>query len=112
MPVNGVMCYREEEAGSSSFPYMICGFTPESGLKASEEYKVVDIPKLKWAVFTTEEHIPDQTVAQIQNLWKRIYTEWFPTSSYEPLSGPQFEMYGIAESGMPYCEVWIPVEHK
>ncbi|MEW9700404.1 effector binding domain-containing protein [Paenibacillus sp. SI8] len=112
MPVSGVMCYREDETGSCSFPYMICGFTPESGLKTREEYQVVDIPKLTWAVFTTETYSPDQTVAQIQNLWKRIYTEWFPMSSYEPLSGPQFEMYGIAESGLSYCEVWIPVMQK
>ncbi|AJY76866.1 AraC family transcriptional regulator [Paenibacillus beijingensis] len=110
MPVNAVMCYREADAGR--FPYMICGFMPDSGLVDKEDYTVAQIPALTWAVFTTEEYTRDQTVSQIQNLWKRIYTEWFPMSSYEALSGPQFEMYGIAESGNSYCEVWIPVVHK
>jgi AraC family transcriptional regulator len=45
-------------------------------------------------------------------LWKSIFTEWFPMSSYVPVSGPQFEMYGVAESGKDYCEVWIPVVPK
>ncbi|WP_269474731.1 AraC family transcriptional regulator [Paenibacillus sp. URB8-2] len=103
MPVNAVMCHREEKA--NRFPYMICGFMPESGHLNTEDYTVVDIPTLTWAVFTTE-------VAHIQILWKRIYTEWFPISSYEPLSGPQLEMYGVAEGGKRYCEVWIPVAHK
>lgn len=104
------MGYREEEAGR--FPYMICASVPESGLMEKGNYTVVDIPSLTWAFFKTEEHTEDQTVDQIQNLWKRIYTEWFPMSSYEPFSGPQFEMYGVAESGKSYCEVWVPVVHK
>lgn len=110
MPVNAVMCYREE--GPGKFPYMICGFMPESGIIGEENFKAVEIPALTWAIFTTEEHTKDQTVAQIQGLWKRIYTEWFPMSSFEPFPGPQFEMYGVAESGMDYSEVWIPVVAK
>lgn len=112
MPVNAVMSYREEEAGS--FPYMICGFMPESGLAEEDrdKYTVVDIPALTWTVFHTGEYTADQTTVQIQSLWKRIYTEWFPMSSYEPLAGPQFEMYGKADSGLEYSEVWIPVAPK
>ncbi|WP_246067027.1 AraC family transcriptional regulator [Paenibacillus koleovorans] len=109
-PVNAVMCYGEGQSGK--FPYMIFGFMPESGEVDTETYKVLDIPAATYAIFKSEEYTPDQLVGQIQGLWKRIYTEWFPMASYEPQNGPQFEMYGVAESGKEYCEVWIPVRSK
>ncbi|MEA4890041.1 MAG: GyrI-like domain-containing protein [Clostridiaceae bacterium] len=34
---------------------------------------------------------------EIQAMWRRIWTEWFPTSGYESVEGVQFEMYyGLA----------------
>ncbi|WP_438445852.1 AraC family transcriptional regulator [Gorillibacterium sp. sgz5001074] len=107
-PVNAVMCYRD--TGGASFPYMICAFDSEKA--RTEGYVRVEIPALTWAVFTTEEYSVEQTTAQVQSLWKRIYTEWFPMSGYEPETGPEFELYGTAESGLEYCEVWIPVKKK
>lgn len=104
-PVNAVMSYRE--TGGTTFPYMIFASAGKSGVP--EGYTVAEIPALKYAVFTTEEHTADRTVVQIQSLWKRIYSEWFPMSGYEPVNGPQFELYGVSENGLEYCEVWIPV---
>lgn len=105
MPVNAVMCHRE--TGGSTFPYMICALTPKSGVP--EEFTSVQIPALTWAIFTSDEYTPDKTTETIQKLWKRIYSDWFPTSGYEHGNGPEFEMYGSSGKGMKYCEVWIPV---
>jgi AraC family transcriptional regulator len=110
LSVNAVMCYREEEGGR--FPYMICGFLPESGRVDEESFTVVEIPAMTWAVFTTEEYTQHETTAKVQSLWKRIFSEWLPTAAYEMVSGAQFEMYGQAESGNGFCEVWIPVRSK
>lgn len=107
-PVNAVMCYRD--TGSNTFPYMLCAWTPEGGVP--EGFDSAEIPALTWAVFTTEEHTEDKTTEILQALWKRIYSEWFPTAGYEQVGGPEFELYGVAESGNAYCEVWIPVVKK
>ncbi|WP_426445463.1 AraC family transcriptional regulator [Paenibacillus sp. S-38] len=110
-PVYGAFGYPEEGQGSPGTPYLICADMPESGLKAEDPYAVVEIPAQTWAVFTSAEHLQEKSVDSTQDLWKRIYTEWFPMSSYEPLSGPLFEKFGIAESGLSYCEIWVPVRH-
>jgi AraC family transcriptional regulator len=107
-PVNAVMCYRD--TGIGSFPYMLFAFTPEGGVE--DGFVRVDIPTLAWAIFTCDEHAADKTTEVIQALWKRIYSEWFPTSTYEHDTGPEFEMYGVYENGKEYCEVWIPVKKK
>ncbi|MCR8657485.1 AraC family transcriptional regulator [Paenibacillus endoradicis] len=107
-PVNAVMCYRE--TGGMTFPYMLYANMPLGG--APEGYTSVAIPALTWVIFTTVEYTKDQTTEQVQSLWKRIFSEWFPIANYEQVHGPQFEIYGTAESGREYCEVWIPVMKK
>lgn len=49
-----------------------------------------------------------------QNVWKRIFTEWFPTSGYDLTDGPQLEWYtdGDMTSEEYYSEIWIPVTKK
>ncbi|NOU90564.1 AraC family transcriptional regulator, partial [Paenibacillus sp. LMG 31460] len=43
--------------------------------------------------------------------WGRIYSEWFPTSEYEQVEGPSFEMY-YGTAGYVTGEIWIPVKKK
>ena len=49
-----------------------------------------------------------------QEVWKRIFTEWFPTSSYDIVDGPQIEWYsdGDTSSDDYLSEIWIPVQKK
>lgn len=49
-----------------------------------------------------------------QNVWKRIFTEWFPTSNYDIAEGPQMEWYGDGDpsSDTYKSEIWIPVTQK
>ncbi|MEY8356661.1 AraC family transcriptional regulator [Lachnospiraceae bacterium 54-53] len=49
-----------------------------------------------------------------QKVWKRIFTEWFPSSGYELLDGPQIEWYsdGDMDSEEYRSEIWIPVRKK
>ncbi|MGN7413012.1 GyrI-like domain-containing protein [Paenibacillus sp. SAF-068] len=42
-----------------------------------------------------------------------MYSEWFPTSEYEQVEGPAFEMYyGMARHGNVSGEIWIPVKKR
>lgn len=87
----------------TNFKYMICYQVPK-GVKIPEKYARLHVPELTWVVFS-------EPKCEMQNLWKRIYTEWFPTAEYEQVDGPTFEMYyGLANNSSG--EIWIPVMKK
>jgi AraC family transcriptional regulator len=77
-----------------------------------DEFTQLSIQKLTWAVFEDNGVKPDNLI--IQNIWKRIYSEWFPSSGFEQAEGPCIEKNfwnGEKQSGYR-CEVWIPVRRK
>lgn len=85
-----------------TFKYMICYYAKDS-VEIPKQYEKLFVPELTWAIFQTE--------GMVQETWKRIYSEWFPTSNYEQVFGPTFEMYyGIATDNT--SEIWIPVKKK
>lgn len=67
-------------------------------------------------MFDTRESIPDdmEIGLEITNVWRRIYSEWFPSSQFEQVEGPCIEKnYWIDEiHSEVICEVWIPVSQK
>ncbi|MDF2610877.1 MAG: tetD 5 [Lachnospiraceae bacterium] len=67
-----------------------------------EEYQ---IPASTWAIFTGE-----GTGISIQELEKRIVTEWLPTSGYEYANAPDIEVYLTPDPVNVKYEVWIPVK--
>ncbi len=48
----------------------------------------------------------------IQELEKRIVTEWLPTSGYEYGNAPDIEVYLNSDPEHAKYEVWIPVSKK
>lgn len=69
-----------------------------------EEYV---IPGCMWAIFSG-----CGTGKSIQELEKRIVTEWLPTSGYEFAQGPDIEVYFNPDPQNTAYEVWIPVKKK
>lgn len=69
-----------------------------------EEYTV---PGATWAVFPGE-----GTNLSVQELERRIVTEWLPTSGYEYGSAPDVEVYLNPDPQNAKFEVWIPVVKK
>lgn len=69
-----------------------------------------DVPAATWAVFESIGSMPHA----IQNLWKRIYSEWFPSTGYEHAGELDMEVYppGDADDENYRCEVWIPIVKK
>lgn len=72
--------------------------------KDLEEY---EIPASVWAVFPGS-----GTNLSIQELEKRIVTEWLPTSGYEYGNAPDIEVYLNPDPNNAQYEVWIPVVKK
>jgi len=67
----------------------------------------LEVTASTWAVFEAVGPFP-QT---LQNTWGRIYSEWFPTSSYELVKGPEILWNEHADTTSPVyrSEIWIPV---
>ena len=66
------------------------------------------IPAATWAIFPGQGAMP----TAIQELEKRIVTEWLPTSGYEYANAPDIEVYINADPQNSQFEVWIPVVKK
>ncbi|TKH00263.1 AraC family transcriptional regulator [Peribacillus simplex] len=63
-----------------------------------------------WAVFEAVGPFPET----LQNVWGRIYSEWFPSSSYEQREGPEILWNENKDLTSPTfrSEIWIPVMKK
>lgn len=80
------------------------------------EFKMLAIPVQTYAVFDSRERVPEseELGLEVQNIWKRIYSEWFPSASFEQVEGPCLEKYCWTDESQTesICEVWIPVRRK
>lgn len=67
----------------------------------------LDVPASTWAVFESVGPFP----ATLQNIWGRIYAEWFPTSGYSLVPGPEILWNESKDFDSPTyrSEIWIPV---
>lgn len=102
--IHAVLYDRQVE----TFSYMIGYFMPKDDLAAG--FEKISFPPLTYAIFSTGIYPDGQS--GIHDLWKRIWSEWFPTCNYEPVEGPEFEMTYDRGKGMYEMEVWIPVVQK
>lgn len=91
-------CHRDQE----NFYYIaVASSAPVSAGMA--EYTV---PSATWAIFSGQGQSPDA----IQELQKRIVSEWLPDSGYEWAQAPDIEVYLSAPgAGQSQFQVWLPV---
>lgn len=89
------------------FDYYMGVSTDRDILEGMEEYI---IPSAQWAIFECVGPVPEA----IQQLQKRIFTEWLPSSGYEYANLPDLEVYGDGDiSSKDYkCQVWLPIVKK
>lgn len=75
-----------------------------------EGFEVLEIDSGTWAVFESIGPFPET----LQNVWGRIYSEWFPTSGYEASEGPEILWNESPDTLNPNyrSEIWIPVRKK
>ena len=87
--------------------YYIAVASEKERLENMVEYIV---PDCEWAIFECVGSMP----ASIQELQKRIITEWLPTSGYEYANAPDIEVYfeGDQQAEDYKCEVWLPIIKK
>ncbi|WP_313892046.1 AraC family transcriptional regulator [Psychrobacillus sp.] len=73
-----------------------------------ENLLTMEIPATKWVVFEVHGPMPDA----MQNAWKQIFSEWFPSNSYEHAGGPELEVYSSEDASNAdyYSEIWISIK--
>lgn len=114
-PVLGMygVCLDEDMAGNE-FRYMIADdYDAEKAGK--NKLDVHEIKEHTWAVFPCRGSMP----LPLQEVNRKIFSEWLPASSYEIAEGYNIEYYSNPEdftNGMQdteyYAEVWVPVKEK
>ena len=74
------------------------------------DFDVLEIDASDWAVFESIGPFPET----LQNVWGRIYSEWFPSSGYEAAEGPEilWNEHPDTENPKYRSEIWIPVKKK
>jgi predicted transcriptional regulator YdeE len=71
------------------------------------KFEKMTIPAATWAVF-------DCTLDNLQEVTKRIFSEWFPSTGYEHDPKPELEIYLPEDprSKVMHCQIWIPIVKK
>ncbi|PEK01894.1 AraC family transcriptional regulator [Bacillus wiedmannii] len=75
-----------------------------------EQFAQLEVTASTWAVFEAVGPFPET----LQNVWGRIYSEWFPSSNYELAEGPEILWNEQKDTSSPNfkSEIWIPVLKK
>ncbi|MED1431947.1 MULTISPECIES: AraC family transcriptional regulator [Bacillus] len=75
-----------------------------------EQFTQLEVLASTWAIFEAVGPFPDA----LQNVWGRIYSEWFPSSNYELAEGPEILWNESKDVSSPNfrSEIWVPVLKK
>jgi AraC family transcriptional regulator len=95
---------REEGAEADYWIGVVTG--PEA---TAEELDALDVPAGTWAVF--DHHGPYPSA--LQELWRDVFTQWFPSNPYASRPGPELLRTKPVEIGAEAdSQLWIPVERS
>lgn len=74
---------------------------------SSGSFEKMEIPAATWAVF-------DCILPTLQDVTKRIFSEWFPSTGYEHDRKPELEIYFPEDerTKVMRCQIWIPIIKK
>jgi AraC family transcriptional regulator len=109
MAVMGV-CLNDFDEATKAFTYMVAIERPaDEGARKALPAGCREVPVAAgtWAVFPSRGPLP----GAIQEVTRRIHSEWLPTSGYRHADAPDLEVYpkGDTSDADYYCEIWLPV---
>lgn len=114
-PVEGMygICF-DEEMGGNRFRYMIADDL-EEGKAGEKNLETYEVPRHTWAIFPCRGAMP----LSLQEVNRRIFSEWLPAGNYEIAEGYNIEYYSDpaefkdgTQDPDYYAEVWIPVRER
>lgn len=101
--IEGLIGVSANNNGKTFDYYIAC----TTGNTKDSPFETLHIPATTWGIFESVGPLPDAIV----NTWKRIFTEWFPSSGYESTTLPTVEIYSGGDSSAEdyTCELWVPI---
>lgn len=98
------VCANQDEKG---FDYYIA---TGSDKEIPKDMVELIVPANTYVIFECIGKMPEGQ----QDVWKRIFTEWLPTSNYEIINAPQMEWYSDGDMSLDdyRSEIWIPIRKK
>jgi AraC family transcriptional regulator len=99
--------FSERLAENSELDHYIGAATTE---ECPDHFVKLEVAASTWAVFEAVGPFPET----LQNVWGRIYAEWFPSSSFEQVEGPEILWNEHKDTTSPTfrSEIWIPVKKR
>lgn len=99
------LCIHEDEQ-DDEFTYAIG--TSYCGGPVAEGLSVEKVPPHTWAIFECTGPMP----GAFQELLRKIYSEFFPSSEYQPCGSSDIQVYPQGDMQSPgyTCQLWIPIE--
>ncbi|KUN81115.1 AraC family transcriptional regulator [Streptomyces bungoensis] len=92
------------EEGAEADYWVGVAASPEA---AAEELDVLDVTAGTWAVFDNRGPYP----SGLQDLWRDVFTQWFPSNPYTSRPGPELLRTQPVNVGAETdSQLWIPVE--
>ncbi|MFI7425450.1 helix-turn-helix domain-containing protein [Micromonospora sp. NPDC049836] len=77
-----------------------------TGAEAPEDLDRLPVAAGSWAVFRVAGAFPQA----VQQLWRDVFTQWFPSNPYESRPGPEISKVRVAPGGeTAEAELWVPV---
>lgn len=103
------ICYGNYPHNANEFEYGI-GAKCDDDCVTPEGFRINEIPARTWLVFDIVGAMPNA----VQDLWRKITSEFFPTSDYEPTYEMDIEAYtaGVMTDPSYKSEIWVPVVKK
>lgn len=100
---SGLLEVMIPDENAESWRYLISVATDAPIEEPLEEY-IVDA--YTWAIFSYE----GKTIEEIQDLGKRVISEWLPTSGYEYDNGPDISVHAKDSTAGAILEYWLPIK--
>ena len=82
-------------------------FIAVSSTNHNQNFEEYHIGSATWAIFSG--HGTNRTLQELQ---RRVITEWLPTSGYEYANTPDIEVYLKADPNDAIYEYWLPIIKK
>lgn len=97
-----------DDITAKMFTYAAC-VVFEAPVETSE-FSTWQVGPQTWAIFEVVGQMPQS----IQEVWHRIFSEWFPATGFTHANAPELEIYPEGDATAPdyRCEIWIPVVKK
>ncbi|MEU6235541.1 GyrI-like domain-containing protein [Kitasatospora sp. NPDC047058] len=74
----------------------------------ADDLDVREVPAGTWAVFSSTGAFPKA----LQEMWRDVYTQWFPSNPYETRPGPEILRTRFPSEGEAEAQLWIQVQRS